>query len=116
MSSHARVRLISHALLASAWVASCSGAHVDSPNSSTASGSEVGNTVLALDRSWGQAYVTGDVEFVDRILSPDWRSWTDHEGSDKAAELAEFRSGRSKALDEHHRQCSSARVRRCCCR
>jgi ketosteroid isomerase-like protein len=99
MPSHARFRLISHALLASASVVSCSGAHVDTLNSSAAPGSDVGNTVLALDRSWGQAYVTGDIEFVDRILSPDWHSWTDHEGSDKAAELAEFRSGHSKSLE-----------------
>ena len=56
-------------------------------------------TVLELDREWGQAYVKGDVDFVDRILAPDWRGWTDHEGSDKASELAELRAGRSTSLD-----------------
>jgi hypothetical protein len=55
--------------------------------------------VLKLDREWGQAYVKGDIEFVDRILAPDWRGWTDHEGSDKASELAEFRAGHSKAQE-----------------
>lgn len=56
-------------------------------------------TALELDRAWGQAYVKGDIEFVERILAPDWRGWTDHEGSDRASELAEFRSGRSKSLE-----------------
>lgn len=56
-------------------------------------------TVLELDRAWGQAYVRGDIDYVDRILSPDWRGWTDHKGSDKATELAEFRAGHSKSLE-----------------
>jgi ketosteroid isomerase-like protein len=56
-------------------------------------------TVLALERAWGQAYVTGDIAFVDKMLAPDWRGWTDTEESDKPHELAEFRAGHSKSLE-----------------
>ena len=69
---------------------------------------DVAATVLKLDREWGQAYVKGDIDFVDRILAPDWRGWTDHEGSDKASELEEFRAGHSKSLEN---VIDSARVR-----
>ena len=56
-------------------------------------------TVLALDREWGQAYVNNDIGFVDRILAPDWRGWTDRASSDKASELKDFRAGRNGSLE-----------------
>jgi hypothetical protein len=99
MTLRASLSHILCAFLTFASAVSCCGALTQAPNSSATSNSEATSTVLALDRAWGQAYVTGDIEFVDRILAPDWRSWTDHEGSDKAAELAEFRAGRSKSLE-----------------
>jgi Domain of unknown function (DUF4440) len=56
-------------------------------------------TILNLEHAWGQAYVKGDRDFVDRILAPDWHGWTDQEGSDKAAAMAEFERGRSQSLE-----------------
>ena len=49
--------------------------------------------VLALDRAWGQAYVSGDVAFVERLLAPDWQGWLDGEVTDRATEIAELRAG-----------------------
>ena len=55
------------------------------------------DAVLALDRAWGQAYVTGDIAFVERLLAPDWQGWLDGELTDRATELAEFRAGHRHA-------------------
>ena len=55
--------------------------------------------VLELDRAWGQAYVEGDIAVIDRTLAPDWRGWLDTEGSDKATELAEFKAGKNRSLE-----------------
>ena len=55
--------------------------------------------VLELDRAWGQAYVKGDIDVIDRTLAPDWRGWLDTEGSDKATELAEFKAGKNRSLE-----------------
>lgn len=49
--------------------------------------------VLALDRAWGQAYVGGDVAFVERLLAPDWQGWLDGELTDRATEIAALRAG-----------------------
>lgn len=87
-------------LLVAISTGACSGSDVPASKAvlgHTSQGVEA--TVLELDRAWGQAYVKGDIGFVDRILAPDWRGWTDHEGSDKVSELAEFRAGRSKSLE-----------------
>ena len=55
--------------------------------------------VLELDRAWGQAYVKGDIDVIDRTLAPDWRGWLDIEGSDKSTELAEFKAGKNRSLE-----------------
>jgi len=55
--------------------------------------------VLEIDRAWGQAYVKGDIDVIDRTLAPDWRGWLDTEGSDKATELAEFKAGKNRSLE-----------------
>jgi hypothetical protein len=55
--------------------------------------------VLELDRAWGQAYVKGDIEVIDRTLTPDWRDWLDTAGSDKITELAEFKAGKNRTLE-----------------
>jgi hypothetical protein len=59
----------------------------------------VGAKVLELDRAWGQAYVQGDIDVIDRTLAPDWRGWLDTGGSDKATELAEFKAGKNRSLE-----------------
>jgi ketosteroid isomerase-like protein len=55
--------------------------------------------VLELDRAWGQAYAKGDIDVIDRTLAPDWRGWLDTKGSDKATELAEFKAGKNRSLE-----------------
>jgi CubicO group peptidase (beta-lactamase class C family)/ketosteroid isomerase-like protein len=55
--------------------------------------------VLEIDRAWGQAYVKGDIDVIDRTLAPDWRGWLDKEGSDKARELSEFKAGKNRSLE-----------------
>ncbi len=69
----------------------------DSP--STPAPQSVEAEVLELDRAWGQAYVKGDIDVIDRTLAPDWRGWLDAEGSDKATELAEFKAGKNRSLE-----------------
>jgi ketosteroid isomerase-like protein len=54
---------------------------------------------LEIDRAWGQAYVKGDIDVIDRTLAPDWRGWLDTAGSDKATEIAEFRAGKNRSLE-----------------
>jgi ketosteroid isomerase-like protein len=99
MASIPKLSRIFCASLTTVFFASCGDPHMKGHNVRTVSSSEAETTVLELDRAWGHAYVIGDINFVDRILSPDWRSWTDQSGSDKAAELAEFRAGHSKSLE-----------------
>ena len=55
--------------------------------------------ILEIDRAWGQAYVKGQIDVIDRTLAPDWRGWLDAEGSDKATELAEFKAGKNRSLE-----------------
>ena len=103
MSTRSLLRLVAYGLLVAISTAACSGSGTATSTPSVTGvnhgdeGAEA--TVLALDRAWGQAYVKGDINFVDQILAPDWRGWTDHEGSDKSSELAEFRTGHSKSLE-----------------
>lgn len=59
--------------------------------------SDAAATVLALDRAWGQAYVTDDVAFVEQLLAPDWQGWLDGELADRATELSELRAGHRHA-------------------
>jgi hypothetical protein len=100
MSFCSCLRSAAYVLLVAISTSACSGSGVPASTAVhglASQGAEA--TVLALDRAWGQAYVKGDIGFVDRILAPDWSGWTDHAGSDKASELEEFRSGRSKSLE-----------------
>jgi ketosteroid isomerase-like protein len=55
--------------------------------------------ILEIDRAWGQAYVKGEIDVIDRTLAPDWRGWLDTSGSDKAMELAEFTAGKNRSLE-----------------
>lgn len=55
--------------------------------------------VLEIDRAWGQAYVKDQIDVIDRTLAPDWRGWIDTEGSDKASELADFKAGKNRSLE-----------------
>jgi hypothetical protein len=55
--------------------------------------------ILEIDRAWGQAYVNGRIEVIDQTLASDWRGWLDTEGSDKATELAEFKAGENRSLE-----------------
>ena len=55
--------------------------------------------VLEIDRAWGQAYVKGEIDVIDRTLAPDWRGWLDTIGSDKATELAEFKTGQNRSME-----------------
>jgi ketosteroid isomerase-like protein len=55
--------------------------------------------ILEIDRAWGQAYARGQIEVIDRTLAPDWRGWLDTVGSDKASELAEFRAGKNRSVE-----------------
>jgi ketosteroid isomerase-like protein len=66
---------------------------------STPAPHSVEEKVLELDRAWGHAYVEGDIDVIDRTLAPDWRGWLDTEGSDKATELAEFKVGKNRSLE-----------------
>jgi len=91
------LRLAVYVSLVTICAGACSNSQTASSVGHTDQGAEA--TVLELDRAWGQAYVNGDIDFVERVLSPDWRGWTDHAGSDKGSELAEFRAGRSKSLE-----------------
>jgi hypothetical protein len=86
-------------------------------------------TILDLEHTWGQAYVKGDRDFVDRILAPEWHGWTDLEGSDKAAAMAESsqaipqpfriqppmtRGGSPRALPSRNLEVTSTCPRRWC--
>ncbi len=55
--------------------------------------------LLAMDRAWGQAYVTGDAAVVERVLAPDWIGWLDTAPSTRADELATVRAG-AKLLED----------------
>lgn len=100
MGSRSYWRVSPCGFIVMASMVSCSGSSFVAPNQRVGPPTQVSEaTILELDRAWGQAYVTGDVNFVDRILAPDWRSWTDLEGSNKESELADFRAGRSKSLE-----------------
>jgi hypothetical protein len=55
--------------------------------------------ILEIDRAWGQAYVKGEIDVIDRIPAPDWREWLDTSGYDKDTELAEFTVGKNRSLE-----------------
>ncbi|HMA02554.1 MAG: YybH family protein [Gemmatimonas sp.] len=51
--------------------------------------SELRDSLLALDRRWGQAYVHGDSAFVAGFVAEDWQGWFDDHAENKASALAE---------------------------
>lgn len=55
--------------------------------------------ILEIERAWGQAYVKGQLDVIAETLAPDWRGWLDESGWDREEELAEFKAGRSRALE-----------------
>jgi hypothetical protein len=55
--------------------------------------------ILEMDRAWGQAYVNGRIDIIDCTLAPDWRGWLDTSASDKATEMAAFRAGKNRSLE-----------------
>jgi len=62
-------------------------------------GKEDEATLLRLERAWGQAYVRGQIEVMDHLLAPEWTGWHDTTGTDRAKELAEFRAGKNRSLE-----------------
>ena len=51
------------------------------------------DSLLALDRRWGQAYVHEDSAFVASFVAEDWRGWFDDHADNKASVLAAVRNG-----------------------
>jgi len=46
------------------------------------------DSLLALDRRWGQAYVRGDSAFVAGFVADDWQGWLDDHPDNKASTMA----------------------------
>jgi ketosteroid isomerase-like protein len=60
----------------------------------------VADSLLALDRRWGQAYVTGDSAFVAGFLAEDWIGWFDDGQETKGSALAQLRTGAPRLLED----------------
>ena len=58
------------------------------------------DSILQLDRAWGQAYVQGDSLLVQNLLAADWIGWFDDQEVDKTSELAGFRTGRNDIQED----------------
>ena len=58
------------------------------------------DSLLALDRRWGQAYVHRDSVFVAGFVADDWRGWFDDHADNKATVLAAVRSGAPRLLED----------------
>jgi hypothetical protein len=57
--------------------------------------------IIAGERAWGQAYVTGDVATIERLLAPDFAGVDTHGAFyDKAMVLKEVAAGPNSTLDE----------------
>jgi hypothetical protein len=50
-------------------------------------------SLLAMDREWGHAYLTGDASVLERVLAPDWIGWFETQPSTRESEIASLRSG-----------------------
>jgi len=57
---------------------------------------KVEQTVMQMERDWGQALVKADVATLDRILADDWFGQGPSGGSNKAGALAGLKSGTPK--------------------
>jgi hypothetical protein len=60
----------------------------------------LGDSLLALDRQWGQSYVTGDSVFVAGLLADDWIGWFDDVQQDKASSLGDLRTDAPRLLED----------------
>ncbi len=59
----------------------------------------VQDTLLRLEQTWAHAYVTRDISVLERLLADDWQGWIDGQGHDRAAELADFRTDRTRYFE-----------------
>lgn len=62
--------------------------------------SGLADSLLALDRRWGQAYVTGDSAFVAGLLADDWIGWFDDHQENKASALAQVGTHAPRLLED----------------
>jgi hypothetical protein len=73
-----------------------------SAQSAAPSGGPAGlqDSLLALDRRWGQAYVRADSAFVSGFVADDWHGWFDDHPENKASVLAAVASGAPHILED----------------
>ena len=73
-----------------------------SAQSTAPSGAPTGlrDSLLALDRRWGQAYVQVDSSFVFGFVADDWHGWFDDHAEDKASVLAAVGSSAPRILED----------------
>jgi len=63
--------------------------------------SAIQDSLLALDRRWGQAFVNGhDSVFVAGLLADDWIGWFDEAPTTRAESMAELRTGAPRLLED----------------
>lgn len=58
------------------------------------------DSLLALDRRWGQAYVHPDSAFVSGFVADDWHGWFDDHADNKASVLAAVGSSTPHSLED----------------
>lgn len=58
------------------------------------------DSLLALDRRWGQAYVRTDSAFVSDFVADDWHGWMDDHAENKASVLAAVGSSAAHILED----------------
>jgi hypothetical protein len=58
------------------------------------------DSLLALDRRWGQAYVRTDSAFVSGFVADDWHGWFDDHAENKASVLAAVGSSTPHILED----------------
>jgi hypothetical protein len=58
------------------------------------------DSLLALDRRWGQAYVHRDSAFVAGFVAGDWRGWFDDHADNKASAMAAVLSDAPHSLED----------------
>ena len=58
------------------------------------------DSLLALDRRWGQAYVHRNTAFVAAFVADDWRGWFDDHADNKASALASAGSSSPPILED----------------
>jgi len=61
---------------------------------------ELRDSLLALDRRWGQAYVHADSAFVSGFVADDWHGWFDDHADSKASVLAAVGSSAPHTLED----------------